>query len=71
LPPGEIVTYNGVRILATHSAGSVPVNASDLLLAVCSPSSTDETKTKTLAISFADELVKGTLVAKDGATSMP
>ena len=68
--PGEIVSHNGVRIFGKlNLAGSVPVNASSLyarnLQSFVEPMIDKETKT--LAINFADELVKGTLVAKDGA----
>ena len=68
--PGEIVEHNGVRIMGKlNLPGSVPVNASSLyarnLQAFVEPLIDKETKT--LAINFDDELVKGTLIAKDGA----
>jgi proton-translocating NAD(P)+ transhydrogenase subunit alpha len=67
--PGEIVTHNGVRIFGKlNLPGSVPVNASSLyarnLQAFVEPLIDKEKKT--LAINWADELVKGTLIARDG-----
>ena len=67
--PGEIVEHNGVRIMGKlNLPGSVPVNASSLyarnLQAFVEP--LIDKKTKALAINFDDELVKGTLIAKDG-----
>ena len=66
----EIVEHNGVRIMGKlNLAGSVPVNASSLyarnLQAFIEPLIDKEKKS--LAINFDDELVKGTLIAKDGA----
>ena len=66
----EIVSHNGVRIFGKlNLAGSVAVNASSLyarnLQAFVEPMIDKEKKI--LAINFADELVKGTLIAKDGA----
>jgi NAD(P) transhydrogenase subunit alpha len=66
----ETVEHNGVRIMGKlNLAGSVPVNASSLyarnLQAFIEPLIDKEKKT--LAINFDDELVKGTLIAKDGA----
>ncbi|MGH6750023.1 MAG: Re/Si-specific NAD(P)(+) transhydrogenase subunit alpha, partial [Methyloceanibacter sp.] len=66
----EIVEHNGVRIFGKlNLAGSVPVNASSLyarnLQAFVEPLIDKEMKS--LAINFDDELVKGTLIAKDGA----
>ena len=68
--PGEIVSHNGVRIMGKlNLPGSVPVNASSLyarnLQAFVEPLIDKETKT--LAINWDDELVKGTLIARDGA----
>ncbi len=68
--PARPSTHNGVRIFAKlNLAGSVPVNASSLyarnLQAFVEPMIDKEKKT--LAINFDDELVKGTLIAKDGA----
>jgi proton-translocating NAD(P)+ transhydrogenase subunit alpha len=67
--PGEIVEHNGVRIMGKlNLPGSVPVNASSLyarnLQAFVEPMI--DKNTKALAINFDDELVKGTLIAKDG-----
>jgi NAD(P) transhydrogenase subunit alpha len=68
--PGEIVTHKGVRIFGKlNLPGSVPVNASSLyarnLQAFVEPLINKEKKS--LAINWDDELVKGTLIAKDGA----
>jgi NAD(P) transhydrogenase subunit alpha len=68
--PGEIVEHNGVRIFGKlNLPGSVPVNASSLyarnLQAFIEPLIDKEKKT--LAINWDDELVKGTLIARDGA----
>jgi NAD(P) transhydrogenase subunit alpha len=68
--PGESVEHNGVRIFGRlNLAGTVPVNASSLyarnLQAFVEPLIGKEAKN--LAINFDDELVKGTLIAKDGA----
>ena len=67
--PGEIVEHNGVRIMGKlNLPGSVPVNASSLyarnLQAFVEP--LIDKRKKTLAINFDDELVKGTLIARDG-----
>ena len=68
--PGEIVEHNGVRIFGKlNLPGSVPVNASSLYarnLQAFVESLIDKEK-RTLAIDFNDELVKGTLIARDGA----
>jgi NAD(P) transhydrogenase subunit alpha len=66
---GEIVEHNGVRIMgALNLPGAVPVNASSLyarnLLAFIEPMIAKETKD--LAVNWDDELVKGTLIARDG-----
>ena len=68
--PGEIVDHKGVRIMGKlNLAGSLPVNASSLyarnLLAFVEPLIDKEKKA--LAINWEDELVKGTLIARDGA----
>jgi NAD(P) transhydrogenase subunit alpha len=68
--PGEIVEHKGVRIMGKlNLPGSVPVNASSLyarnLQAFVEPLIDKEKKT--LAINWDDELVKGTLIARDGA----
>jgi NAD(P) transhydrogenase subunit alpha len=67
--PGEIVEHNGVKIMGKlNLPGLVPGNASSLyarnLQAFVEPLIDKETKT--LAIKWDDELVKGTLIAKDG-----
>ena len=67
--PGEIVEPNGVRIMGKlNLPGSVPVNASSLyarnLQAFVEP--LIDKNTKVLAVNFDDELVKGTLIARDG-----
>jgi NAD(P) transhydrogenase subunit alpha len=67
---GKIVEHKGVRIFGKlNLPGAVPVNASSLyarnLLAFVEPMIDKEKKT--LAINWDDELVKGTLIARDGA----
>ncbi len=68
--PGEIVAHKGVRILGKlNLPGEVPVNASSLYaknLQAFVESLIDKEK-KTLAVNWDDELVKGTLIARDGA----
>ena len=68
--PGEIVEHEGVRIFGKlNLPGSVPVNASSLYarnLQAFVEALIDKEK-KTLVINFEDELVKGTLIARDGA----
>lgn len=68
--PGEIAEHKGVRIFGKlNLPGSVPVNASSLyarnLQAFVEPLIDKERKT--LAINWDDELVKGTLIARNGA----
>jgi len=68
--PGGIVEHNGVRIMGElNLPGTVPVNASSLyarnLQAFIEPMIDKEKKT--LAINWDDQLVKGTLIAHDGA----
>jgi proton-translocating NAD(P)+ transhydrogenase subunit alpha len=68
--PGEIVEHNGVKIMGKlNLPGSVPVNASSLyarnLQAFVEPLIDKEKKT--LAVNWDDELVKGTLIARDGS----
>jgi NAD(P) transhydrogenase subunit alpha len=72
--PGKTVDHNGVRIFAPlNLAGEVPVNASSLyaknLLAFLE-TMIDKTD-KTLKVNWDDEIVKGTLVAKDGRIVHP
>jgi NAD(P) transhydrogenase subunit alpha len=67
--PGETVEHDGVRIMGRlNLPGRVPVNASSLyarnLQAFVEPLIDKEKKT--LAVNWDDELVKGTLIAKDG-----
>jgi NAD(P) transhydrogenase subunit alpha len=68
--PGGIVEHNGVRIFGRlNLPGTVPVNASSLyarnLQAFIEP--LIDKQTKNLAINWDDELVKGTLISRDGA----
>ena len=68
--PGEIAEHQGVRIMGLlNLPGLVPVNASSLyarnLLAFVE--SLLDKKNGELAVNWDDELVKGTLVARDGA----
>ncbi|HEX9881674.1 MAG TPA: Re/Si-specific NAD(P)(+) transhydrogenase subunit alpha [Hyphomicrobium sp.] len=72
--PGKIIEVGGVRIYAPlNLAGEIPVNASSLyaknLLAFLE-TMIDKTE-KTLNINWDDEIVKGTLVAKDGKIVHP
>jgi len=72
--PGEVVDHNGVRISGPiNLAGTVPVNASSLYaknLLTFFETMVDK-KDKTLAINWADEVVTGTLIAKDGKIVHP
>jgi len=67
--PGEIVAHKGVRIFGKlNLPGRVPVNASSLYaknLQTFVESLIDK-ENNTLAIDWDDELVKGTLIARDG-----
>ncbi|WP_333795446.1 Re/Si-specific NAD(P)(+) transhydrogenase subunit alpha [Hyphomicrobium sp.] len=72
--PGETVEVGGVKIVGPlNLAGSVPVNASSLyaknLLAFLELFF-DKTE-KTLQVNWDDEIVKGTLIAKDGRIVHP
>jgi H+-translocating NAD(P) transhydrogenase subunit alpha len=72
--PGEIAVHNGVTILGlTNMAGRVPGNASSLyarnLYAFIEPMI--DKKDGTLAINWNDEIVAGTLIAKDGQIVHP
>jgi NAD(P) transhydrogenase subunit alpha len=65
-----VVEHNGVRIMGKlNLPGAIPVNASSLyarnLVAFIEPMV--DKKTGALAVNWDDELVKGTLIAKDGA----
>jgi NAD(P) transhydrogenase subunit alpha len=72
--PGQVVDHNGVRILGpSNLPGSVPVNASSLYarnLLTFLDTMFDK-KTKALQVNWDDEIVKGTLVAKDGRIVHP
>jgi NAD(P) transhydrogenase subunit alpha len=72
--PGEIVEHNGVTIMGlTNLAGQVPGNASSLyarnLYAFLEP--VIDKKEGKLAIKWDDEIIKGTLIAKDGQIVHP
>ncbi len=71
---GEIVEHNGVRIMGLLNLPSrVPGNASSLyarnLFAFIE--TLWDKKTKTIAINWDDEIVKGTLIARDGQIVHP
>ena len=73
--PGKVIEHNGVRISGPlNLAGSVPVNASSLyaknLLTFIETAMLDK-KDKVLKINWDDEVIKGTLVAKDGKIVHP
>jgi NAD(P) transhydrogenase subunit alpha len=70
----QTVTHSGVTILGpTNLAGEVPVNASSLyaknLLAFLE--TMFDKKEKALKVNWDDEIIKGTLVAKDGKIVHP
>ncbi len=72
--PGEIVEHNGVRIYGPlNLAGEIAVNASSLyaknLYAFLE--TLFDKKEKTLAVNWDDEIVKGTLLARDGTVVHP
>ena len=72
--PGKTVDHNGVSIAGPlNLAGEVPVNASSLyaknLLAFLE--TMIDKKDKALKVNWDDEIVKGTLVAKDGRIVHP
>jgi NAD(P) transhydrogenase subunit alpha len=72
--PGRTIDYNGVRISGPiNLAGTVPVNASSLYaknLLTFLDTLLDK-KEKALAINWDDEIVKGTLITKDGQIVHP
>jgi len=72
--PGQIVDVGGVRIVGKlNLAGEVPVNASSLYaknLLTFLELMIDK-KEKALKINWDDEIIKGTLIAKDGAIVHP
>ena len=72
--PGKTIDHKGVTIMGPlNLAGDVPVNASSLyaknLLAFLE--TMIDKKDKTLKVNWDDEIVKGTLVAKDGKVIHP
>jgi NAD(P) transhydrogenase subunit alpha len=72
--PDQQVVHNGVLILGpTNLAGEVPVNASSLyaknLLAFLE--TMIDKKDKVLKVNWDDEIIKGTLLAKDGQIVHP
>jgi NAD(P) transhydrogenase subunit alpha len=72
--PGKTVEHKGVKIAGPlNLAGEVPVNASSLyaknLLAFLEPMF--DKKEQVLKVNWDDEIVKGTLVAKDGKIVHP
>ncbi len=72
--PDQDVNHNGVLVMGpTNLAGEVPVNASSLyaknLLAFLE--TMIDKKEKVLKVNWDDEIVKGTLVAKDGKIVHP
>ncbi|KWT67547.1 MULTISPECIES: Re/Si-specific NAD(P)(+) transhydrogenase subunit alpha [Hyphomicrobium] len=72
--PGEIVDHNGVRIFGPlNLAGEIAINASSLYaknLYTFFETMFDKQEKK-LAINWDDEIIKGTLVARDGAIVHP
>ncbi len=72
--PGQIVDHNGVRIFGPlNLAGAISVNASSLYaknLYTFIETLIDK-KEKTLAVNWDDEIVKGTLIARDGKIVHP
>jgi NAD(P) transhydrogenase subunit alpha len=72
--PGEIVDHNGVRVYGLlNVAGMIPVNASSLYaknLYAFLELLIDK-KEKAIKVNWDDEIIKGTLVAKDGALVHP
>jgi len=72
--PGQVVEHNGVRISGKlNLAGEVPVNASSLYaknLLTFLELMIDK-KEKVLKVNWDDEIIKGTLVAKDGKIVHP
>ena len=72
--PGKVVEIGGVRISGPlNLAGTVPVNASSLYAKNVYNflETMFDKKDKTLKINWDDEVIKGTLVAKDGALVHP
>jgi len=72
--PGETVDHRGVRIVGPiNLAGTVPVNASSLYAknVLAFLETMIDKKEKTLKVDWDDEVVKGTLVARDGKIVHP
>jgi NAD(P) transhydrogenase subunit alpha len=72
--PGKVVEVHGVRISGPiNLAGTVPVNASALYAknVLNFLETMFDKKEKTLKLNWDDEVIKGTLVAKDGAIVHP
>jgi NAD(P) transhydrogenase subunit alpha len=71
----QVIEHNGVSIAGpTNLAGEVPVNASSLYaknLLTFVESTMFDKKAKALAVNWDDEIIKGTLVAKDGKIVHP
>ena len=72
--PDKVIEHKGVSIAGpTNLAGEIPVNASNLyaknLLAFLD--TMFDKKTKAFGINWDDEIIKGTLVAKDGKVVHP
>jgi NAD(P) transhydrogenase subunit alpha len=72
--PGKVITHNGVTIIGyTNLAGHIPTTASQLyarnLLAFIT--TLIDAKEKKLAINWDDELVKATVLTRDGAVVHP
>jgi len=72
--PGKVIDHNGVRISGPlNLAGEIAVNASSLYaknLFAFLETMIDK-KDKTLAVNWDDEIVKGTLLARDGKIVHP
>jgi proton-translocating NAD(P)+ transhydrogenase subunit alpha len=72
--PGQTIDHNGVRIFGPlNLAGEIPVNASSLYaknLYTFLETLIDK-KDKALKVNWDDEIVKGTLIAKDGKIVHP
>jgi len=72
--PGQVVEVNGVKIAGPlNLAGTIPVNASSLYARnLCAfLELMFDKKEKTLKIDWNDDIIKGTLVAKDGKIVHP
>lgn len=72
--PGKVIEHNGVKIIGyTNVQGRIPTTASQLyarnLLAFVT--TLIDAKAKTLAVNWDDELVKATVLTRDGAVVHP